>query len=297
MQLCKLREACAKSTMRDRGPALFRPRPSAPFGAPVQVEFRCGGRPVCVLSVLLTQQQVVAEEVGTAARAWQQQQQQQEQGHPVAHGELASRAGAPGHGQLDALLVDLGTWECHVLSYTQQGGSPEEQQHAGSPLYRPSTAELAALGAHLLPYAESRGWCRTAGWIREGLDRLGDQQQQQQEEEEEEEVQAPGRGQNLSVGKEGGDATGAEVAAHTPPSSLGASQAAAPADSKELPSEAVAACIATVSVDCGGEGREGCGRGIRALNSKERPACAVAGPAGALGRWLDVTPASVVEQG
>ncbi len=248
------------------------------------MEFRCGGRPVCVLPVLLTRQQGVAEEVGAAAGAWQEQQLAQEQQQAPEqreeHGDLAVSSGL-GQDLLDGLLEDLGTWECHVCSYTQQGGT-SEQQHAGGTLHRPSVAQLSVLGAHLLQYAESCGLSRTAEWIREGLGVLGEQQERQ---EAQGKAQGQGRGQDLSACNGGGDGTGAGLVPQ-----------------KLLPG-AAAGSGAAVLRQRGGEGRDASGRGTRVADGREGPVgglgrgAAAAGFAGARWRWMDVAPAGVVEQG
>ncbi len=143
-----------------------------------------------MLPVLLTRQQGVAEEVGPAARAWQQQQQQeqeQEQHCQRSDGQaIIHELHVPN--DLDALLMDLSSWEHHLHAHLQGGSRRQHDRHGFSS--RPSAAQLSALGAHLLQYAESCGLSRTAGWIRDGLGVLEEQQ-----EREEEQGKAQGQGQ------------------------------------------------------------------------------------------------------
>ncbi|PNH05337.1 hypothetical protein TSOC_008424 [Tetrabaena socialis] len=130
------------------------------------VDFRWCGRPFCVVPLLLTADPHVAAELGSVAASW-----------PYSPSEL------------DSLLLDYGTWECHTSAASPAsarpppaptnlarsldgdgGGSSCGDGVADTPAALAATASreaivaasLVTLGRHLLRCAEAAGWRHTA---------------------------------------------------------------------------------------------------------------------------------------
>ncbi|KAG2425938.1 hypothetical protein HXX76_013311 [Chlamydomonas incerta] len=134
------------------------------------LDVRCCGRPLMALPVVLTADEAMAGELAAAARCW---------GRPAA--------------ELEELLMDLGTWECHAgaalataaaaaragaaagaarAHRKQRGDMQEDGGDDGDGCGGVAAAALLPLGSHLLQYTRMCGWRLTAAHMRHTLAQL-----------------------------------------------------------------------------------------------------------------------------